>query len=121
MPLDRPVVLFGTLHTGARAVVLHLVRNFGGLYVGYGILKPLRHSWYVYIVGSCISIIGISFNLVHQAKIWEMYLLLESRVESVPRFVKFTIETHYLLIAIYALTAMYVYLQKYYFWGDCNL
>lgn len=121
VPLDQPVVFWGMIHTGGRALVLHLVPNFVGLYLGYGILKPLQHTWYVYIIGACFSIVGLSFNLLHQAKIWEWHLLLESRTESIPRLVRFTIETHYFFIAIYALTAMYVYLQKSYFWGDRNL
>ncbi len=121
MPPDRPLVFFGLIHTGGRALALHLVPNLGGLYLGYGILKPFRHIWYVYLIGAWISIVGLSANLVHKAKLWELHLLLGTRTESIPRVVRVTIETHYLLIAIYALTAMYVYLHKYYFWGDRNL
>jgi hypothetical protein len=114
---ERPVLFGGVLHTGIQALIFHLVPIIGGMYIGYGLLKPLRHIWYVYITGACISIIGLSFNVIHEAKIWEMYLLLQSEPEAIPRLVRFTIETHYLFIAIYALTSLYVYLQKNYFWG----
>ncbi|MBD3308040.1 hypothetical protein GF339_16465 [candidate division KSB3 bacterium] len=120
-PADRPLVFFGMLHTGRRALAMRLVPNLGRLYVGLGLLKPFRHIWYLYIIGACIGIGSLSVNLAHETKLWELYLRLESRPEAIPRLVQFTIETHYLFIAIYALTAMYVYLQKNYFWGDDNL
>lgn len=118
---DKPVVFFGRLHTGTRAFMLHLIPNILGIYIGSGLLKPLRHVWYMYIAGVGISIIGLSLNLINEAKIWEMYFLLELQTKSIPRFVKFTIETHYLFIAIYALTGLYVYLHKSYFWGNDDL
>ena len=119
--LDRPVIFFGIIHTGIYACTLRMIPNLAGVYVGYGLLKPLRHVWYIYIAGACISIAGLSCNLVHESKIWELHLLLGSQAETIPRVVKFTIETQYLLIAIYLLTAIYVYLQKNYFWGYRDL
>ena len=116
-PVSKPVVFGGIIHTGKRAIVLHIVLSILGVYVGYGMLKPIRHIWHMYIIGACISIAGLGLNVMHESKIWELYLLLGSRSESIPRLVAFTMETHYLFMAIYALTAMYIYVQKQYFWG----
>jgi hypothetical protein len=120
-PLDRPIISFGVIHNGIRAYVLHIIPNLVGLYVGYGLLKPLRHIWYVYLIVASIGIISLTLNVIHEPKIWELFLLLQSKGESIPRLVTFTLETHYLLIAIYALTAMYIYLHKNYFWGEPDL
>jgi len=121
-PLDsRPILFFGVLHSGVKAYVLHIVPNIVKLYMGYGLLKPLRHVWYLYLMVAGVSIISLSLNVLHESKIWELYLLLQSKVESIPRLVTFAIETHYLLIAIYTLTAMYIYLHKNYFWGEPEL
>ena len=120
-PLRKPVILGGIIHTGKQAVGLHMSLSFLRIYIGYGLLKPVRHIWYAYIIGACLGIVALGLNVSHSAKIWELYLLLESRSEAIPRLVAFTIETHYLFMAIYALTAMYVYLQKPYFWGTTNV
>jgi hypothetical protein len=118
MNMRRPIVFLGMFHTGISAMVLHLAPSLFGVYIGYGLLKPFRHIWFAYIVGACLSIAGLICNLMHDAKIWEWHLHVGSQTASIPRLVKFTLETHYLLIAIYALTAMYVYLHKPYFWGQ---
>ncbi len=120
-PFDRPILSFGVIHNGVRAYVLHIVPNLVGLYLGYGLLKPFRHTWYLYLIVACVGIISLSLNVIHEPKIWELFLLLQSRGESIPRLVKFTLETHYLLIAIYVLTAIYIYLHKNYFWGEPDL
>jgi len=117
-PFSKPGMFGGRIHTGRRAIILHVALSILGGYVGYGMLKPIRHIWHMYIIGACISIAGLGLNLMHESKIWELYLLLGTGSESIPHLVAFTIETHYLFMAIYALTAMYIYLHKQYFWGD---
>jgi hypothetical protein len=117
MKVDRPVVFLGMLHTQATAMILHLLSNLARLYIGHGVLKPFRHIWYMNLAGACISIAGLSCNLIHETKIWEWHLLIGSQTGSIPRLMKFTIETHYLFIAMYMVTGMYVYFHKPYFWG----
>ena len=119
--VDRPLVFLGMLHTGTYAIVLDLASNLASIYIGYGLLKPFRHIWYMYLAGACVSIAGLSCNLRHETKIWEWHLLTGSQTESIPRLMKFTIETHYLFIAMYAFTAMYVYFHKPYFWSRRNV
>ena len=116
--LDSPILFFGVIHSGVQAYILHIVPNLVKLYMGYGLLKPLRHVWYLYLTVAGVSITSLSFNVMHESKIWELYLLLQSKVETIPRLVMFTLETHYLFIAIYTLTAAYIYLHKNYFWGE---
>lgn len=120
-PFDRPVLFFGVIHCGISAYVFHIVPNLIGVYLGYGLLKPLRHSWYLYLITAGVSIIGLSLNLFHESKAWELFLLLSVEAESIPRWVRFTVETHYLLIAINVLTTLYIYLHKNYFWGESDL
>ena len=115
--LHKPVLFFGMRHTGMQAFLLHLIPGLGGIYIGIGLLIPFRHVWYLYLAGAGISMMGLLVNLMHPAKIWEFYIVLATRTASVPNLVKFTIVTHYLFIAMYALTALYVYAHKQYFWG----
>lgn len=109
MPLDRPILIFGRIHTDTRAYVLHIAPNIVGIYLGYGLLKAWRHIRYVYAAAACFSTIGLSANLLHESKMWELYLLIGANMPAIPRLVAFTKESHYLFIATYILTAMYVY------------
>lgn len=119
--LDRPILFFGVIHSGVHAYFLHIVPNLVKLYMGYGLLRPLRHVWYLYLMVVSVSITSLSLNVLHEPKIWELCLLLQSKVETIPRLVTFALETHYLFIAIYALTAAYIYLHRNYFWGEPEL
>ena len=119
--LGSPVLFFGVIHSGVKAYIVRIIPNLVKVYVGYGLLKPLRHVWYLYLIVAGVSITGLSLNVMHEPKIWELYLLLQSRVETIPRLVMFALETHYLFIAIYALTAVYIYLHRNYFWGEPEL
>jgi len=117
-PWNRPVFFGGMLHIGVAAVILHFISCLIGVYLGYGLLKPGCHIWYSYLGVTGFSSAGLTLNLLHAPKIWELYLLLQVKAENIPRFVALTIDTHYVLIAIYLLTALYVYGHKMYFWGE---
>jgi hypothetical protein len=91
------------------------------IYLGYGLLQPLRHTWYMYLLIAGTGTVSLSVNLLHTPKIWELCLLLHAKVDAIPRLVQFTIDTHYLLMALYTLTALYVYVNKSYFLGEADV
>lgn len=117
-PLDRPVLAGGALFTERSAVILHVGVSTLGIYLGYGLLKPLRYTWNIYLLSAWTGIMSLALNLLRDAKLWEFSLFLEIRSERIPRFVSFSRESHVLLIGIYALTGLYIYSQRSYFWGD---
>jgi hypothetical protein len=120
-PLHRPILFFGKIYIGTYASIFRIVPNIVAIYLGYGLLKPLPHTWYMYLLIASTGIVSLNLNLLHAPKIWELCLLLQAKVEAIPRLVKFTVDTHYLLMALYTLTALYVYVNKSYFWGEADI
>lgn len=119
-PLERPVLAGGVLYAGKEAVILHVGVSFLGIFLGYGLLKPLRYIWKVYLISAWAGIMSLALNLLHDATLWEFSLFLELPSEAIPGFVSFCKESHALLMAIYALTSLYVYSQRAYFLDDEN-
>ena len=119
-PLERPVLTGGVLYTGSHAAMLHAGVSLLGLFLGYGLLKPLRYIWKVYLISAWAGITSLALNLVNDAKLWEFSLVLELPSRAIPGFVSFSRESHAFLMAIYALTSLYIYSQQAYFWGDEN-
>ena len=116
-PLDRPLLSFGIIHHGMVALCLRIGADLLGLYLGYGLLKLFRHTWYLYFVVVCMGTISLGLNVLHEPKVWELCLLLQQNANLIPRLVQVTLDTHYVLIAVYTLTALYLYTHKYVFWG----
>lgn len=87
----------------------------------YGVLKPFRHIWYLYVLIASIGLVSLSLNMLHEPKIWELCLMLHAKVEVIPRLVRLTVDTHYLLMALYVLTALYIYVNKLYSLGEADV
>jgi len=117
-PLERPLLVGGMLLTGNGAAMLHVGVSALELFLGYGLLKPLRSAGNIYLLSVWTGALSLASNMLHDAKLWEFSLVLELRSRAIPGFVSFSRESHALLIAIYALTGLYIYSQRSYFWGD---
>ena len=119
-PIERPILAGGVLYTGRGAVILHIGSSLLVLWLGYGLLKPLRYILQLYLISAWAGITSLTLNLLHDGKLWEFSLFLGLSSGAVPVFVSFSRESHALLMASYALTSLYVYSQRSYFWGDEN-
>ncbi len=117
-PLDRPVLAGGLLYTGRDAALVHVGVSVLVVFLGFGLLRPLRYIWKLYLISAWAGMTSLVLNLLHDAKLWEFSFVLELPSKTIPGFVSFSRESHALLIAIYALTSLYVYSQRSYFWGD---
>ena len=119
-PLERPVFTGAVLYSGRDAAILHVGVSLLMVFLGYGLLKPLGYIWNVYLISAWAGSISLVLNLLFDAKLWEFALFLELPSGAIPGFVSVSRESHALLLAIYALTSVYIYSQRSYFWGDEN-
>lgn len=119
-PLERPILAGGVVYTGRDAAILHVAVSLLGIVLGYGLLRPWGGIWKLYLISAWTGIASLMVNLLYDVKLWEFALFLELPSRAVPGFVNFSRESHALLIALYALTSLYVYSQRSYFGDDEN-
>lgn len=119
-PVERPVLAGGILYTGKEAAILHIGVSLLMMFLGYGLLRPLRYIWKLYLISAWTGIMSLALNLLHDAKLWEFSLFLGLPSGTIPGIVNFSRDSHALLMAIYTLTSLYVYSRRSYFWGDEN-
>ena len=62
-PLDRPLLSFGIIHRGMMALCLRTGASLLGVYLGYGLLKLFRHTWYLYFIAACLGTLSLSLNV----------------------------------------------------------
>ncbi len=114
-PLHRPMLLGGVLLTGKPAAAWRVALSLARCGIGYGLLKPLRFMWVLYLCAAGAAVLGLTLNLLHDSRLWELFLLSGASSSAISRLVAFAKEAHVLFILTHLLTAMYIARQQGYF------